>query len=51
MRHRAALGFLCLAVLTVSLARPAGELGAREPVPPPLELVKSGKPIEHECVE
>ncbi len=34
-----------------AIARSLGELGAREAVTPFLELVKSGKPIEHECVE
>ena len=34
-----------------AIARSLGELGVREAVVPLLELVKSGKPIDHECVE
>ena len=34
-----------------SLARTLGELKAREAVGPLLDVVKSGKPIEHECAE
>jgi len=34
-----------------AIARALGELGAREAVVPLLEVVKSGTPIEHECVE
>jgi len=34
-----------------AIARSLGELNAREAVGPLLELVKRGKPIEHECVE
>jgi HEAT repeat protein len=34
-----------------AIARSLGELGARESVVSLLEVVTSGKPIEHECVE
>jgi HEAT repeat protein len=34
-----------------AIARSLGELVARESVVSLLEVVKSGKPIEHECVE
>lgn len=34
-----------------AIAATLGEVKAREAVTPLLELVKSGKPIEHECVE
>ncbi len=34
-----------------AIARSLGELNARDAVVPLLDLVKSGKPIDHECVE
>lgn len=34
-----------------AIARSLGELNAREAVVPLLELLKSGRPIDHECVE
>ena len=34
-----------------SIARRLGDLHAREAVVPLLEMVKRGKPIEHECAE
>ena len=34
-----------------AVARSLAQLKAREAVVPLLELVKSGKPLEHECVE
>jgi HEAT repeat protein len=41
----------CGADMRDAIARSLGELSAREAVTPLLEVVKSGKPIEHECVE
>jgi HEAT repeat protein len=41
----------CGADVRDTIARTLGELKAKEAVVPLLEVVKSGKPIEHECVE
>lgn len=41
----------CAADVRDAIARALGELKAKEAVAPLLEVVKSGKPIEHECVE
>lgn len=41
----------CAADVRDTIARTLGELKAKEAVAPLLEVVKSGKPIEHECVE
>lgn len=41
----------CAADVRDTIARTLGALKAREAVAPLLEVVKSGKPIEHECVE
>jgi len=34
-----------------AIARSLAELKAKEAVPPLLDLVRSGKSLEHECVE
>jgi HEAT repeat protein len=41
----------CSGDMRDAIARSLGDLDAREAVAPLLELVKSGRPIEHECVE
>ncbi len=41
----------CSGDMRDAIARSLGELNAREAVVPLLELVKSGRTIEHECVE
>ncbi len=41
----------CAADVRDTIARTLGELKAKEAVVPLLEVAKSGKPIDHECVE
>ncbi len=41
----------CAGDMRDAIAATLGELKARDAVTPLLDLVKSGKPIEHECVE
>ena len=41
----------CSGDMRDAIARSLGELNARDAVVPLLELVNSGKPIDHECVE
>jgi HEAT repeat protein len=41
----------CSADARDAIARTLGDLKAREAVTPLLDLVKTGKPIEHECFE
>jgi HEAT repeat protein len=41
----------CTGDMRDTIARALGELKAREAVAPLLELAKSGKTIDHECVE
>lgn len=41
----------CAGDMRDTIARTLGELKAKEAVAPLLEVVKSGKPIDHECAE